>query len=126
MLWQGMDRGTSTTELIMFVQTPKYIPQIHDLMLKLFCQCVKPNNYSLSLSLSLPPPPPPRLADGIPVDGDVEEGARDLLELNSCEINGAAISLSEAAAIGDVAQASGNSKKRPTSGAYNVNLLPEV
>ena len=65
----------------------------------------------LSLSLS-----PLRLADGIPVDGDVEEGARDLLELNSCEINGAAITLPEASATGGVAHANGNARKRSTSG----------
>ena len=79
-----------------------------------------PPSLDLSLSLSLSPTPslpPLRLADGIPVDGDVEEGARDLLELNSYEINGAAITLTEpAATTGGVAQASGNGRKRSTSG----------
>ena len=71
---------------------------------------------SLSLFLSPSPSPSLRLADGIPVDGDVEEGARDLLELNSYEINGAAITLTETATTGGVAQASGNGRKRSTSG----------
>ena len=81
---------------------------------------------SLSLSVSLTLSPltctswlyaTPRLTDGVIVDGDVEEGARDLLELNSSEINGAALVLAGADVVGGVVGgASVNSKKRPATG----------
>ena len=70
----------------------------------------------LSLSLSSLSLLPYRLADGILIDGDVEEGARDLLELNSSDVNGASLNLAGAATTGCAAQASGNGRKRPTSG----------
>ena len=62
----------------------------------------------------------PRVTDGIIVDGDVEEGARDLLELNSSDANGAAVAVTGTAVGGGGGggggTTSGSNRKRPASG----------
>ena len=57
-----------------------------------------------------------RLTDGITVDGDVEEAARDLLELNSADVDTAAEIVADDGGV-VVGGANGHgSRKRPSSG----------
>ena len=86
--------------------THQCIPHTH-------IQCAPPPTHTYTYT---------RLADGILVDGDVEEGARDLLELNNSDANGVPATVTAATAAGGnagggaVGGAGGHSRKRPPSG----------
>ena len=63
-----------------------------------------------------------RLTDGVTIDGDVEEGARDLLELNSADADAAAETVVDTVGVA-VGGANGHSSRKRSSSGISKCVL---
>ena len=66
-----------------------------------------------------------RLTDGVTIDGDVEEGARDLLELNNTDADAAAEAVVDTVGVA-VGGANGHGSRKRSSSGIGISRVDSI